>query len=635
MNARTTSAPATRSETSDLDPFVITATRAGFVSLFLSFFGGMALAGQANAQGIPLQQLTLYSAQNWPDDDPQTSTNGPYINTLAAALMPRGPHKGKILVLSADPVPGAAGSPPGTLPGCKWYILDPESGTYPPTPTFIKPPQPNSVGFRELTCCGLTWTIDGRLVAAGGSVQPPPPSTSGSREVWVYDPDVSDEWVTGEPLPPPDGAWFQQPQLEVPRYYASALLTALKEGASPRGEVLVAGGSPDVINEWQPHDDYEAFRPGLRGWPSPQPGTWRAFSPTSNRFPGPSGPDGRFGWFPRLFLTGENRFVHAAKGWRWNTLVSTGLTKWAMHPTASANDWTTLWNRTVFGEYGPVIVFPNLTQNLTHTLMGMAGHGGNSTTPPPQLPPSTNVEWANMAAAASSDYWPGNRWTNAQSPVGPDRRPPPMNYARAECNAVILPDASVMVLGDGRDFENYGPRVRTIEIYRNGVWTICTPGESSDREHHATAFLLPSGRVISMGGNLRQFDFQLIEPPYFQIGDAPLWIAWPSTLTYGQTPSPTLDITLPPGSAAGKVVLMRCGALTHHADLDQRYIELLIETQVPITGGTRVTFKAPSGPPASGQGQGYVAAQRGYYMLFVLTNAGRPSVAKFILVDPV
>jgi hypothetical protein len=72
------------------------------------------------------------------------------------------------------------------------------------------------------------------------------------------------------------------------------------------------------------------------------------------------------------------------------------------------------------------------------------------------------------------------------------------------------------------------------------------------------------------------------------------------------------------------VVLMRPGSLTHHADMDQRYIEL------PFVDGSvdSVTFTAPIGPPGTvGSGP---TAPLGYYMMFLVTDTGIPSVAQFV-----
>jgi hypothetical protein len=70
---------------------------------------------------------------------------------------------------------------------------------------------------------------------------------------------------------------------------------------------------------------------------------------------------------------------------------------------------------------------------------------------------------------------------------------------------------------------------------------------------------------------------------------------------------------------------MRPGSLTHHADMDQRYISL------PITDDgdqSQVIFRVPDGPPLVGVPR--LAAPLGFYMIFLVTDGGIPSVAKFV-----
>jgi hypothetical protein len=234
--------------------------------------------------------------------------------------------------------------------------------------------------------------------------------------------------------------------------------------------------------------------------------------------------------------------------------------------------------------------------------------------------PTTMVEWCDPSQTAFQ-YWPfGYRWTNAGSPVQGWQKPPPLNNPRAECCSVILPDATILVLGDGSIHQH-----KTPELLAGGQWRTMLP-EASRRDHHAVALLLPSGRVLSASGNNRSWDFQLYDPEYLTTGGVrPAWTGAPvETLHRGSWN--TVPISLPPGSSLGSVVLIRPGSLTHHADMDQRYVELPAYED-PIG---YVTFKAPSGPPLYPPPADYLAAPLGYYMLFLTTSQGVPSVAQFV-----
>jgi hypothetical protein len=67
------------------------------------------------------------------------------------------------------------------------------------------------------------------------------------------------------------------------------------------------------------------------------------------------------------------------------------------------------------------------------------------------------------------------------------------------------------------------------------------------------------------------------------------------------------------------VVLMKAGSVTHSFDMDQRYVGL---TLTAASGSLTVT-----GPPNSN------IAPPGYYMLFLVNQAGTPSLASWVQVS--
>ena len=71
---------------------------------------------------------------------------------------------------------------------------------------------------------------------------------------------------------------------------------------------------------------------------------------------------------------------------------------------------------------------------------------------------------------------------------------------------------------------------------------------------------------------------------------------------------------------AARAVLVAPGATTHGADMNQRLI--VLET-LRTRDGVGLDVRSPAGPGA---------APPGYYMLFVLDNAGTPSVARWVRV---
>jgi hypothetical protein len=143
--------------------------------------------------------------------------------------------------------------------------------------------------------------------------------------------------------------------------------------------------------------------------------------------------------------------------------------------------------------------------------------------------------------------------------------------------------------------------------------------------------------VLSAFGNCRNpnepntpyHDFQIFEPPYI-CQPRPQWIAssLPSDTIQVQigstTPVSAPWFTLPAGAALGSIVLIRPASLTHHSDLDQRYVKLTMvsaEDPLPPAPYQAVRFL----PPANRN-----VAPRGYWMLFLVTTTGVPSVARWV-----
>jgi len=75
-------------------------------------------------------------------------------------------------------------------------------------------------------------------------------------------------------------------------------------------------------------------------------------------------------------------------------------------------------------------------------------------------------------------------------------------------------------------------------------------------------------------------------------------------------------VTTPDASSIAMVSLVRLGAVTHSFDQDQRFLELGFQR-----GSDSITVQAPANANL---------APPGYYMLFLINNAGVPSVAAFV-----
>ena len=136
------------------------------------------------------------------------------------------------------------------------------------------------------------------------------------------------------------------------------------------------------------------------------------------------------------------------------------------------------------------------------------------------------------------------------------------------------------------------------------------------RTYHSQSFLLPDGRIISIGNNPGDGSFNMqisvYSPPYLFDGARPVIksVASETNWTYGHAYK--ITTSTPIKSAE----LIRPAAVTHQSDPNQRYVAL------PISGtGDTVSLNLNSNDNI---------APPGWYMLFVTNGNNVPSVAKWV-----
>ncbi len=189
----------------------------------------------------------------------------------------------------------------------------------------------------------------------------------------------------------------------------------------------------------------------------------------------------------------------------------------------------------------------------------------------------------------------------------------PMPTTRAHINVVQVPDGSAYGIG-GNSSGLYDVEQTQTMAYDPAAdtWTnmaIQTPR----RAYHSTALLLPDGRIMSSGDTGAGGGRQLIDfysPPYLFKGPRPEISSTQSQVDYGSSFSIATS-----GPASTRAVLMAPGATTHADEMNARHVELAV---TPTSGGFTATAPASRVAPP------------GYYMLFVLTPDGIPSVAKWV-----
>jgi hypothetical protein len=142
---------------------------------------------------------------------------------------------------------------------------------------------------------------------------------------------------------------------------------------------------------------------------------------------------------------------------------------------------------------------------------------------------------------------------------------------------------------------------------------------------HATALLLPDGRIFTAGGNFSADSSQIFKPPYLFDASGveitpplrPVIDSVPAIIYYGGS----FTITSQQADDITAVNLLRLGSATHSFDFDQRFVALEF-----TKSENTITVAAPA--------HGFLAPP-GYYMLFILKDGDRanvkfPSVAAMV-----
>jgi hypothetical protein len=217
---------------------------------------------------------------------------------------------------------------------------------------------------------------------------------------------------------------------------------------------------------------------------------------------------------------------------------------------------------------------------------------------------------AALSAATVADFTQGDPSWRAVAP---------MAERRYQHSMVILPDGNVLAIGGSSRFsQTQGPGSLSAELWDPSTETWTTLASMRDpRMYHGTSLLLPDGRVLVAGGGRLDpapdyFTAEIFSPPYLSQGTRPTITAAPSSTTYGAT----MSVDTPDAADVRAVSFIRLGSMTHTLDMDQRYVELSFSKD-----GGQLSIASPAGP---------TIAPPGFYMLFLVSSTGVPSVARIV-----
>ncbi len=194
----------------------------------------------------------------------------------------------------------------------------------------------------------------------------------------------------------------------------------------------------------------------------------------------------------------------------------------------------------------------------------------------------------------------------------------PMHFARRQNNATLLPDGKVLVTGGtggpGQNDPTPSNSVYAAEMWdpATETWTIMASA-TVQRIYHSAATLLPDGRLLSTGGN-GYTEAEIYSPPYLFKGPRPTIGHAPESLTYGQT----FFVETPDAADISMVTVLRLPSVTHAFNESGYLSKLTFERS-----GDGLTVTAP--PTGN-------VAPPGPYLLFLINQAGVPSVGKNIAI---
>lgn len=460
-----------------------------------------------------------------------------------------------------------------------WAILwDPATGDL----ERVDPPPLTPGGDpANIYCAGHAFLASGELLVAGGTLgRDAEGQPYGLNKVYTFDP-FSETWT-------------EQPDMEHGRWYPTNVQL-------PDGRQAIMSGSDEFgASEDYYNETIELFTPGAT---IGSQGTITTLvdengDPAERGTPGqpPTG-----GLYPHMFVMPSGKTLVAGP-FQTDT--------WYLHTPGSDDEleWNGAGDMDWRRRYASAVIMPPPPGDTSPSTKALVLGGYGAT-----LDPETSGK-----SLDSTEYfddaepWEGWRYESD------------MQVARSNQNAVLLPDGSMVQVGGGVGADLYGtvPDHHKVELWdpATGEWRLGAE-QAEDRAYHSTALLLPDGRVVSAGddGNPGGTDpidtAEVYSPPYLFKGPRPTISSAPDTVEL----SDTFDVETPDDDVV-EAALIAPGATTHANDMHQRYVPLAVTQEAD---GVQLTA-----PPDAN------AAPPGYYMLFLVNEAGVPSIAEFVEVVP-
>jgi Domain of unknown function (DUF1929) len=348
------------------------------------------------------------------------------------------------------------------------------------------------------------------------------------------------------------------------------------------------------------------------------------------------GPDMAHGrWYPTVTTLGDGRvmaFSGSDENGNTNTTVEyyTAGSGWSQPFTASWTPplyprMTLLRNGNVFysGETNVTRMFDpsnNTWTTVANTYYGLDRSYGSAVLLP--LSPANNYDPKVMILGGGGPSTATTEIIDLGASKPAWQPGPEMSEPRTQMNATILPSGKVLAMGGSYYNEDVGSASLNADLYDPATNTFSSAGQNAyPRLYHSLSLLLPDATVLFAGGNPDRGSYEphieIYQPAYLfgangKLAKRPSITSAPSSISYGKS----FTVQTPNPANISSVVLMRDGAVTHAFDMDQRLVGMSFKV---ATGSLKITA------PPNGN-----VAPPGYYMLFLINKQGVPSVAKFI-----
>jgi hypothetical protein len=346
--------------------------------------------------------------------------------------------------------------------------------------------------------------------------------------------------------------------------------------------------------------------------------------------------------FPGMILAPNGNIFHLGTTWQYDGFNSSGNPVDTLVQTSAiqinTNTNSAVWDDThpdrlqAHREEGTFILLPPAQDGKILVIGG--GHIDDYDTEPNKTyshsPGATDRRDAEILDTTN----PASGWQHAG--IGGK-----MHLPRVNCNAVILPNGQVLIIGGTSNFkwqrkdilagiDNGSIPSNQCELYdpvTNTFTLVAALIES--RTYHSSALLLQDGRVWVAGGVDPEFTvadgnrktMEFYEPPYCFSPRPTI-----TNIVNPQQDEPIRFVYLgqefiiqtPDAAVIGKAAMIRPCAMTHHTDTQQRYVDLPIIDRGPDW----VKVQTPSAEHSS-------TAPEGYYMIWIIDNNNQPCKEAF------